>query len=540
MRHAGAAVQADDDGLGVLERARTRAGAGAVRTIRTTLIPSTRFGRRPGVARPVPASVAQRVLAGRSTPQRVLVIGDAVAVLLGFYAVMVAVTRSGPGSWRELAFQAVVVTGMSLLVIRSQDLWESRLNSVRSIELAGITRAVVLMGLGTIVLDRGVRLYFHVEEIAVGCVTAWLALVAWRATYRQWLGAKRKAGHFQRRMLIIGTDRRAMDLAELFATHPEAGIRVVGFVGSAREARAAGRSDLWLANYGDADRVLAGADVEGVVLCSSDINPALLDVLIRGEQGRDRELYLDSGLSGIDFRRVQALPIAHQPLLYVGSPSLSRIQIAFKRAFDVAVSAVLLLVLAPLLLAISVAIAVTDRGPVLFRQRRVGRDGIEFEILKFRSMCVDAEARLAALRSAQNERSGPLFKLERDPRVTTVGRLIRAFSLDELPQLLNVLRGEMSLVGPRPALPAEVAEFPADLHARHLVRPGITGLWQVEARDNPSFDAYRRLDLFYVDNWSLLLDLIIVVGTAEQVLVRPFIGRTVTAAAPATPVTAAA
>ena len=216
-------------------------------------------------------------------------------------------------------------------------------------------------------------------------------------------------------MLIIGTDRRAMDLAELFATHPEAGVRVVGLVGSAREARAAGRSDLWLANYGDADRVLAAADVDGVVLCSSDINPALLDVLIRGEQGRDRDLYLDPGLSGIDFRRVQALPIAHQPLLYVQSPSLSRVQVGFKRAFDVAVSAVLLLVLAPLLLAIAVAIAVTDRGPVLFRQRRVGRDGVEFEILKFRSMCVDAEARLAALRAAQNERSGPLFKLDARP-----------------------------------------------------------------------------------------------------------------------------
>ena len=162
---------------------------------------------------------------------------------------------------------------------------------------------------------------------------------------------------------------------------------------------------------------------------------------------------------------------------------------------------------------------------MLFRQRRVGRDGVEFEILKFRSMCVDAEARLAALRAEHNERSGPLFKLERDPRVTAIGRFIRAFSLDELPQLLNVLRGEMSLVGPRPALPSEVAEFPADLHARHLVRPGITGLWQVEARDNPSFGAYRRLDLFYVDNWSLLLDLIILLGTIEQVLVRPFMSR---------------
>ena len=132
---------------------------------------------------------------------------------------------------------------------------------------------------------------------------------------------------------------------------------VVGLVGSAREARAAGRSQLWLANYGDADQVLAAADVDGVVLCSSDINPALLDVLIRDEQARDRDLYLDPGLSGIDFRRVQALPIAHQPLLYVQSPSLSRLQVGFKRAFDVTVAIVLLVVLAPLLLGLAAAIS---------------------------------------------------------------------------------------------------------------------------------------------------------------------------------------
>jgi exopolysaccharide biosynthesis polyprenyl glycosylphosphotransferase len=534
MRHAGAAVRADDDGA----RAPARSRDGTSRTVRTTLIPTTGLGRAGEAgdhpaARSTVATPCRQLLAGATAPQRVLVIGDALTVLFAFYVVIMCVARVGPGSWQELAFQATLVTATALAAMRSQDLWESRLNSVRSIELARITRAVVLMGLGTIVLDRGVRLYVHVEEIALGCATVWIALVGWRSTYRTWLGVQRTAGRFRRRVLIIGTDRRAMDLADLFETHPETGVEVVGIVGSAREARTAGRSHLWRANYADADRVLAAADVDGVVLCSSDINPALLDGLIRDEQRRDRELYLDPGLSGIDFRRVQALPIAHQPLLYVESPSLSRLQVACKRGFDVAMSLGMLVALSPVLLAVAAAIALTDRGPVLFRQRRVGRDGVPFEILKFRSMCVDAEARLAALRAEQNERTGPLFKLDRDPRVTAVGRFIRAFSLDELPQLLNVLRGEMSLVGPRPALPAEVAAFPADLHARHLVRPGITGLWQVEARDNPSFGAYRRLDLFYVGNWSLLLDLIILLGTVEQVLVRPFMSRLAAAPGPA-------
>ncbi len=455
----------------------------------------------------------------------ILIAGDGLAVLFGFYMVIFSVAAIGPSSWRELVAQMIAVTTVGMVAIRSQKLWVSRLNSVRAIELSRITRAVGLMGLGTTALDRGLHMYFHVTEIAVACVVVWITLVSWRSVYRTWVGAQRKAGLYGRRVIIVGTDRRAMALADLFATHPEQGVHVVGMIGSAREARAAGRSALWLGNYGDAEHLLARARVDGVVLCSSDINPALLDVLLRNEQARDRDLLLDPGLSGIDFRRVQALPIAHEPMLYVSSPALSPLQVGFKRAFDIVVSAGLLVALSPLLVAIAVAIKLTDRGPVLFRQTRVGHHGVEFEILKFRSMCVDAEARLAALRADQNERSGPLFKLAADPRVTKVGRIIRAFSFDELPQLLNVVRGDMSLVGPRPALPAEVAEFPAELQARHLVRPGITGLWQVEARDNPSFAAYRRLDLFYVDNWSLLLDLIILLGTVDHVVLRPFLSR---------------
>ena len=147
-------------------------------------------------------------------------------------------------------------------------------------------------------------------------------------------------------------------------------------------------------------------------------------------------------------------------------------------------------------------------------------------------MAVDAEARMDALQ-AQNERNGPLFKMEKDPRVTRVGRLLRATSLDELPQLLNVMGGSMSMVGPRPALPLEVAAFDDDLLGRHSLPPGITGLWQIEARDNPSFYAYRHLDLFYVENWSCALDLMVLAGTAPNLLarsVRTFLGRSETVA----------
>ena len=465
MRHNGSASRATR-ALRRREGASPSLDRDSGRTIKTTLIPAPRPAGG-AVVRPL-TGCAQRVGSTRRDGARsqhlhlVLAVGDALAVLFGFYFVTSFVSAIGPGSWLELAFQMVTVTGVGLLAIRSQGLWVSRLNAVRAIELSRITRAVVLMGLGAIVLDRGAKLYFHVEEIFVGCVAVWLVLVGWRSVYRTWLAAQRKSGRFARRVVIVGTDRRAMALTDLFATHPEVGVQVVGLVGSAREAREARRGELWLANYADADEVLTNADIDGVVLCSSDINPALLNQLIRGER--------DATATCTSIRACRASTSGgcrhcRSPTNRCCTSSLRRcrgVQIGFKRAFDVAVGAGLLVVLFPLLALIAVLVKLEDRGPVLFRQRRVGRDGVEFAMVKFRSMCIDAEAKLAEVRAHGNERTGPLFKMDGgDPRVTRIGRFLRATSLDELPQLLNVVRGDMSLVGPRPALASEVAEFPS-------------------------------------------------------------------------------
>jgi lipopolysaccharide/colanic/teichoic acid biosynthesis glycosyltransferase len=205
--------------------------------------------------------------------------------------------------------------------------------------------------------------------------------------------------------------------------------------------------------------------------------------------------------------------------LYIEPKTLGRVERIGKRVFDVSAAGLALVVAGPIMIAAAVAIKLDDGGQVFFRQIRVGLRGEEFGVLKLRTMSVNAERMLATL-GATNERQGPLFKMQKDPRVTRVGRFLRTSSLDELPQLFNVLRGEMSLVGPRPALPSEVAQFPPELRSREAVLPGITGLWQVEARDNPSFEAYRRLDLFYVENWSIVLDLLIIVGTIEQLIVK--------------------
>jgi lipopolysaccharide/colanic/teichoic acid biosynthesis glycosyltransferase len=173
----------------------------------------------------------------------------------------------------------------------------------------------------------------------------------------------------------------------------------------------------------------------------------------------------------------------------------------------------------PVLLVCAVILKLSDGGPVLFRQQRVGRDGKSFTFYKLRSMVPNADQMRESVDSL-NLRDGPLFKAADDPRITSIGRLLRMSSLDELPQFLNVLKGDMSLVGPRPPLASEFEQFDDELQTRQDVRPGISGLWQVEARDNPSFSAYRRLDLFYVENWSVSLDLVILVLTAEQVTAR--------------------
>lgn len=188
-----------------------------------------------------------------------------------------------------------------------------------------------------------------------------------------------------------------------------------------------------------------------------------------------------------------------------------------KRCFDIVVSAAALVLISPLLVVVALAIRAHDGGPVLFRQERIGRGGVPFKMLKFRSMVLDAEARRAELES-QSDRSGPLFKMTNDPRITPIGRWIRELSIDELPQLFNILRGEMSLVGPRPALPDEAVQFDSVLQRRTIVTPGLTGLWQAEARSDANFERFRELDLRYVATTSPSLDLWIILATAAEVL----------------------
>jgi exopolysaccharide biosynthesis polyprenyl glycosylphosphotransferase len=205
------------------------------------------------------------------------------------------------------------------------------------------------------------------------------------------------------------------------------------------------------------------------------------------------------------------------PLLHVEEPEFAGARRLIKGAVDRVAAACALLLLSPVLLAIALAIRLTSRGPAFFLQTRIGKGGREFTVVKFRTMVVDAEARRAALLERNERSEGLLFKIRSDPRVTPVGRVLRKYSLDELPQFVNVLTGSMSLVGPRPPLPEEAALYGDDVKRRLLVKPGVTGLWQISGRSDLTWDESVRLDLRYVENWSLTLDLMILWKTAGAV-----------------------
>ena len=414
------------------------------------------------------------------------------------------------------ALVATVVL-FSVLLLHWQRLYQARVCSARVVEMVGILRAAAGGALLVLLLPGPFGQRAALADAALGAGLSIAFLACTRGFYDAWLRAERAAGHFTRKVVVVGRSNEAERVIELLRYHPELGYRVCGLVGEHHTAFRYGIP--WLGQGSEALPAVLATGASGAVLATAGMPADEVEILMRDLLTHGLHLQVSAGLWQVDARRLQAAPLAHEPFFYLERPALSVRQLRLKRILDLVIASGLLIFFAPALLVTALAVKLGDRGPVLFRQVRVGRDGNPFTLLKFRTMAVDAEARLADLR-ALNERNGPLFKLARDPRVTRVGRVLRATSLDELPQLFNVLAGSMSLVGPRPALPSEVASFDADLLSRHRVTPGITGLWQLEARENSSFYAYRHLDLFYVENWSVTLDTAIVLATCKALIFR--------------------
>jgi exopolysaccharide biosynthesis polyprenyl glycosylphosphotransferase len=437
-----------------------------------------------------------------------LLLTDAVLLAAIWSPVFLADPSIGPR--RVLALGAAVVL-LGLVMCWELSLYRYRVCVLRS--SVGWRVGLVAVALGLFV--AGVRtLEGDVASFPVLAVLATFVLLnAGRAVFDRALRRRRTHGRFVRDLLGVGSADEVARIDELFAAHPEAGFRLVGYVGEEGTCRLPRLGDL-----DDAVDTVRRTGATGAVLAANGMGSRDLNRTVHQLAAARVPTHVSSGLWGLAHQRLRHHPVAYEPFLSIEPAGRSALVLAVKRMLDVAIASFLLVVLAPVIAAAALAIRVETPGPFIFTQRRVGREGKPIVVHKLRTMVVDAEAQQAVLRD-RNERRGPLFKIEADPRVTRVGRWLRASSVDELPQLFDVVIGRLSLVGPRPALPDEVASFDDELRERRIgVRPGITGLWQVEARHNPSFEAYRHLDLFYADNWSLRLDLAILAATVEVVV----------------------
>jgi len=346
-------------------------------------------------------------------------------------------------------------------------------------------------------------------------------LLLGRLLLRRLMHAARRRGHLVHRVVVAGSAAQVDEVARVLDRESWLGYHVIGAVLPAAEPLeqtpggvpvlgSTARTSAIVADSGCDIILFAG----GAVTSAQQMRRAAWELA-----DSDVQIMLVPGLTDVASDRVRVRPAAGLQLMELEGPRAQNAARISKRAFDIVGAALLLVLASPLLLATAIAIKVHDGGPVLFRQQRVGRHGELFDCYKFRSMVIDAD-RIVDTVAAKNKHADGhvLFKAEHDPRVTGPGHVIRRFSLDEIPQFLNVLRGEMSLVGPRPPLPGEVERYTDDVRRRLAVRPGMTGLWQVSGRSDLSWEDSVRLDLYYVDNWSLVQDLAILARTMLAVL----------------------
>ncbi|MFF2316491.1 sugar transferase [Arthrobacter sp. NPDC058097] len=351
-----------------------------------------------------------------------------------------------------------------------------------------------------------------------------LGLLVARWLVRQHLSLERRHGKSSSRVLIIGGPYSAAHLARSLQSAPTAGYLPVAahLPGSGADHR--GLSDLPVPVAGldsDFDSILSvilSTEVDAVAVSAGvNLHPQDLRRLGWELAARDIGMILAPALTDVAGPRIHTQPVAGLPLIHVSTPKLTGGKKVAKRAFDLVIAGALVTLCSPIFFLLAVLVRITDPGPVFYRQERVGLNGTTFNMLKFRSMKVNADAELQALLAAQGTGETPLFKVENDPRITPLGRVLRKYSLDELPQLLNVLGGSMSLVGPRPQREGEVALYDDAAHRRLYVSPGMSGLWQVSGRSNLSWEESIRLDLYYVENWSLMGDIVILFRTFKAV-----------------------
>jgi len=348
-----------------------------------------------------------------------------------------------------------------------------------------------------------------------------LLLARW--LLRQHLSVERQGGSSMSRLMLVGGASAVAHLATTLEGSRHSGYLPVAAYSPGESDTSAMEFDHGLPTLGsdpDVESILAAINrcqADAVAVSAGvQLHPQTLRHLGWELAARNIGLIMAPALTDIAGPRIHTQQVAGLPLIHVTTPTLEGGQRVAKRLFDIVVSLFLIVATGPVMGVCALMLKWDSAGPILFRQERVGIEGAPFNMFKFRSMVIDAEAKLADL-AARNQGSGVLFKMKNDPRVTRAGRILRKFSLDELPQLFNILAGSMSLVGPRPPLPSEVEAYEHDVRRRLLVKPGLTGLWQVSGRSNLSWQDSVRLDLYYVENWSLAGDLVILLKTARAV-----------------------
>jgi exopolysaccharide biosynthesis polyprenyl glycosylphosphotransferase len=418
--------------------------------------------------------------------------------------------------WGSLALPILWV--LAVLLSRA---YENRFLASSAEEYRRVINAAVGLIAGIAVVSYLMKTEFARGYVVLALPCCMVISLLGRYTARRRLRRARKQGKYLQDVLVVGHEWAVLDLVAELRRNPDSGLNVVGAcVPGGRGSRQ--MADMEVPVIGDLNQVVesvkrVGADVLAVTTCVEFGGPELRRVCWALENS-DVEIVVAPALIEVAGPRLHIRPVSKLPLLHVEKPELTGARRVIKNVFDRSSAFAALLLLSPLMVGVALMIRLTSRGPALFRQTRVGSQGKPFTIYKFRSMYADAEARLNSLQSQNERREGLLFKIKNDPRITPIGRILRRYSIDELPQLINVLKGDMSLVGPRPPLPVEVAQYSDDVRRRLLVRPGVTGLWQVSGRSDLEWVESVRLDLRYVENWSLIYDFEILWKTFYAVL----------------------
>jgi exopolysaccharide biosynthesis polyprenyl glycosylphosphotransferase len=480
----------------------------------------------PSVTEPLPASRWQRALG-----MRLLVTDFAVIVTAVFLA---QVIRFGESPLSEelaikrltgfsILFAALWLTALAISRSRSPRVIGSGLDEFRYV-IAASFWTFGAIAIAALLLKLEIARGYLAVALPVGTI----GLLLGRHLWRRHIARARSLGRYQTAVLAIGDRGAVSALARELMRNPDHGYGVVG-VGFPQydhpgDGETLAIGDQRIPVLGDEKQALAA-----ISACGAD-TVAITDTEHFGVEGIRRllwelepmgiDLVVSPGVFDVAGPRLVMRPVSGYPLIHVEKPQYQGAKRFEKRAFDFCFALAALIASSPILIAAAIAVKATSRGPVFYAAERIGLDGKSFTMLKLRTMVEDAEDRLHELVDQNDSEGGVLFKMRNDPRITPVGRVLRRFSIDELPQFLNVLRQEMSVVGPRPPLPREVATYDGEVRRRLLVRPGITGLWQVSGRSDLSWDESVRLDLSYVENWSMVNDSVIVLKTLRAVFAR--------------------